>query len=96
MDQAQMQEFYQQYFYYILAAGVIIGLIFGAIPLTLAIRRKKKNLGWLAFILSGLVGAFSPLAGVITAIVFVVIVVRTRSGTDSVKDEDISSSLPPK
>ena len=78
MDQAQMQELYRQYFYYIIAAGVIIGLIFGAIPLILGIKRGKRNLGLVGFILAGLAGAFSPLVAVIIAVVFIVLVIRKK------------------
>ncbi len=76
MDQAQMQQMYQQYFYYLLAAGVIIGLILGAIPLIFAIRRGKKRLGWIAFLVCGIVGAFSPIGSLVAAVVFLVFVFR--------------------
>ena len=69
MDQVQMQQLYQQYFYYILAAGIVIGLIFGAIPLIFGIKRGKRNLGLIGFILSGVAGAFSPLIAIILAVV---------------------------
>lgn len=88
MDQAQMQQLYQQYFYYILAAGIVIGLIFGAIPLIFGIKRGKRNLGLIGFILSGLAGAFSPLIAIILAVVFTVIILR-KSGSEP-KDDDIS------
>ncbi len=88
MDQAQMQQLYQQYFYYILAAGIVIGLIFGAIPLIFGLKRGKRNLGLIGFILSGLAGAFSPLIAIILAVVFTVIILR-KSGSEP-KDDDIS------
>jgi len=81
MDQGQIRELYQQYFYYILAAGIVVGLVFGSIPLILGIRRKKRNLGLVGFILSGVAGAFSPLIAAIVSIVFVVLVVRSKSQT---------------
>lgn len=88
MDQVQMQQLYQQYFYYILAAGIVIGLIFGAIPLIFGIKRGKRNLGLIGFILSGVAGAFSPLIAIILAVVFTVIILR-KSGSEP-KDDDIS------
>ena len=77
MDQTQIQDLYQQYFYYILTAGIVIGLVFGSIPLILALRRKKRNLGLVGFVLSGVAGAFSPLVAVIVSVVFVVLIVRS-------------------
>ncbi|MEQ1603974.1 MAG: hypothetical protein ABL999_03825 [Pyrinomonadaceae bacterium] len=87
MDQVQMQELYQQYFYYILAAGIAIGLIFGTIPLFLGIKRKKRNMGLVGFILAGVAGAFSPLIAVVIAVVFTVLILRTK-GTDPKSDDD--------
>ncbi|HQZ95497.1 MAG TPA: hypothetical protein PLP21_04220 [Pyrinomonadaceae bacterium] len=87
MDQAQMQELYQQYFYYILAAGIVIGLIFGTIPLILGIKRKKRNMGLVGFILAGVAGAFSPLIAVVLTIVFTVLILR-KKGTDPKVDDD--------
>lgn len=87
MDQAQMQELYQQYFYYILAAGIGIGLIFGTIPLILGIKRKKRNMGLVGFILSGVAGAFSPLIAVVITIVFTVLILR-KKGSDPKMDDD--------
>ena len=78
MDQAQAQQLVQQYFYYIIAAGVVIGLVFGSIPLILGIRRKKRNLGLAGFFLSGIAGAFSPLVAIIVSVVFIVLVVRSK------------------
>lgn len=87
MDQAQMQELYRQYFYYILAAGIGIGLIFGMIPLILGIKRGKRNMGLVGFIVAGVAGAFSPLIAIIVAIVFTVLILR-KKGTDPKADDD--------
>lgn len=78
MDQAQIQQLYQQYFYYIIAAGFVIGLVFGSIPLILGIRRKKRNLGLAGFALSGIAGAFSPLIAVIVSVVFVWLILASK------------------
>lgn len=86
-----MQVLYQQYFYYILAAGVLIGLFFGLLPLIFGIRRKKKNLGLLGFILSGLAGAVSPLIAIVVAVVFLVIVLRSKPAIESTDSPEVSS-----
>jgi hypothetical protein len=88
MDQVQMQELYRQYFYYILAAGILIGLIFGAIPLILGIKRGKRNLGLLGFILAGLAGAFSPLIAIIISVIFIVLVLRKKESAETAGDQD--------
>jgi hypothetical protein len=88
MDQVQMQELYRQYFYYILAAGILIGLIFGAIPLILGIKRGKRNLGLLGFILAGLAGAFSPLIAIIISVIFIVLVLRKKEAAGTAGDQD--------
>ncbi len=93
MDQAQMQVLYEQYFYYILAAGVLIGLFFGLLPLIFGIKRKKKNLGLLGFILSGLAGAVSPLVAIVVAVLFLVIVLRSKPAIESEDSSEVSSRL---
>ena len=91
MDQAQIQQLYQQYFYHIIAAGIIIGLVFGSIPLILGMRRKKRNLGLVGFVLSGVAGAFSPLIAVIISVVFVVLVIRSSGQAEpEAGDDEIS------
>ena len=89
MDQTQIQDLYQQYFYYILTAGIVIGLVFGSIPLILGLRRKNRNLGLVGFVLSGVAGAFSPLIAVVVSVVFVVLVVRSAGAAkpDAGNDE---------
>jgi hypothetical protein len=74
MDPDQMREFYQQNFYFIVAAGVAIGLLLGAIPLAFSIKRKKTRLGFLGLILSTIAGGFSPILALLVAIVFTVLV----------------------
>ncbi len=87
MDQNQLQELYQQYFYYILAANIAIGLIFGAIPLFLGIRRNNRKLGLAAFIISGITGAFSPLISMIVSTVFVIIILKSKAKPRADNDE---------
>ncbi len=82
MNQTQMQELYQQYFYYIIIAGVLIGTVLGAIPFFLAIRRKRKGLGWLSLIVCGMAGGFSPLLAALVAVIFIVIVIKTGPATN--------------
>ena len=70
MNQEQIREFYEKNFYYIMLAGVGIGLLFGLVPLVLGIRRKKRNLGIIAFVSCGMIGGFAPLLSIIAAAAF--------------------------
>jgi hypothetical protein len=83
MNPEEIKELYSQYFYYILAADILIGLVFGLVPLIFGLRRKKRNLGFTGFLLSGLVGAFSPLLSIVVAAVFVFLVMRNAAKTAS-------------
>ncbi len=87
MNQDQLREIYQQYFYYILLADVVIGLIFGAVPLIVGIRKKQRNLGLTALLVSGAVGAASPILSLVAAVIFTVIIVR-KGSTPAAPDAD--------
>ena len=73
MNWEQFTEFYQQNFYYIIAAQVGIGLIFGAIPLVVGIRKGKTKLGLIGFILSGIAGGG---VSILVAAIFLALVLR--------------------
>lgn len=81
MDQEQFRQVYEQYFYYILIGGVVVGLLFGLIPLIFALKRKKKNFGIVAFFVSGILGGFSPLVALVAAIIFLILILKTSIGS---------------
>jgi hypothetical protein len=87
MNQAQMQELYQQYFYYIIVAGVLIGTVLGAIPFFLALKRKKKGLGWSSLIVCAVAGGFSPLLAAIVAVIFTVVVLKAGPASNTADDD---------
>ena len=70
MNQEQIQAFYDKYFYYILVGGVVIGMLFGLVPLVLAIKRQRRNLGLIALASCALVGGFAPIFSIIVAAAF--------------------------
>ena len=74
-----MKEFYDAYFYYIIAADILIGLLFGLIPLIFGIKRGKRNFGLLGFILAGGVSVLSPLLSILIAGIFTFLVLRKVS-----------------
>ena len=76
----QFKEFYNTYFYYIILGQLIFGLLAGAVPLILGIKKGKRNLGIVGFIACAVIGAVSPLLCVIVAVIFsIVIVVKSKA-----------------
>ena len=90
MNSVELRELYEKYFYYILLADIGIGLLFGLLPLVLGIARKKRNLGIIGLICSGVVGGLSPILSLIVAAVFTVLIVR-KSAKANAADSDNAS-----
>lgn len=88
MSETDVRVFYEQYFYYILAAGIVIGFIFGLIPLLIGRRRGKKALGLTGLVTATVLGAFSPLLAIIVALVFAFLVARGSKPPQAVQAED--------
>ena len=81
----QFKEFYDTYFYYIILGQLVFGLLAGAVPLILGIKKGKRNLGIVAFIACAVIGAVSPLLCVIVAVIFsIVIVVKSKANVPQV------------
>ncbi|MEO6655425.1 MAG: hypothetical protein ABIO36_05025 [Pyrinomonadaceae bacterium] len=92
MNSEQLKEFYDKYFYYILFADIGIGLLFGAIPLILGVRRKKRNLGIIGLVIAGVFGALSPILSIIIAAVFALLIVSRSTAEKTVGvDETLRS-----
>ena len=87
MNEEQLRHAYNEYFYYILLAGIGIGLLFGLLPLVMGIARKRRNLGIIGLISSGAAGGLSPILSLIVAAVFTVLVVR-GSASKKAPDSD--------
>ena len=80
MDQQQLQQFVRQYWPYLLALNFVLGIVFGLIPFFLGRKRGQRTLGLAALIVTPIVGIPSLLLGILSAIVFsVIIVIRGRS-----------------
>ncbi len=92
MNAEQLQAFLNENFYYIVLAGVGIGLVLGLVPLVLGLKRNKRSLGLTGFIGSGIVGAFSPLLSIVVVAIFTFLVVRKTSEqtTPEADDNDLS------
>ena len=71
----------------IVIVGVILGALFGLVPLLLGRRRNKARLGMYGFVASIVAGALTPILSLIVVAIFSWMIVRTNSsgstGTDS-------------
>ncbi|CAN5481211.1 hypothetical protein BH10ACI2_BH10ACI2_13820 [soil metagenome] len=92
MNPDQIKEFYDTYFYYIILAGVVFGLLIGAVPLILGIKKKKRNLGLIAIALCALTGSLSPLLCLIVAAVFTIVIIMKPRETVSSEPKEESST----
>ncbi|MEJ7622422.1 MAG: hypothetical protein WKF34_00360 [Pyrinomonadaceae bacterium] len=70
----QMRQFYDDNFYLILFAGMGLGLLLGLLPLIFGFRRRHRNLGIAGLVASAAAGAVSPLLSLLTAVVFLVVI----------------------
>ena len=80
MDNQQIAEYFKEHWVLVLAINLVIGLIFGSIPLFLGIRRGKRNLGLIALIVTAIVSLPSFLFGVLSSVIFTVLVLLKRGG----------------
>lgn len=78
MDYAQFREYFQQNFYYFLFGQLVFGVVIGAIPLLLGIKKGERNLGLIAFVTSVILATVSPLLSIIVTIVFIVVIARKK------------------
>jgi uncharacterized membrane protein affecting hemolysin expression len=91
MDPEQIQQFrqfYQQHYYQILVGCFVFGVILGSIPFFFGLRRGKRNLGIIAFIVTIIDSVIWLPLGLITAIVFTVIIIVQKTAP---KESDSSS-----
>lgn len=95
MTQDQLKEFYDNYFYYIILAGFVFGIVVGAVPLILGIRKNKRNLGVIAIAVCALAGALSPLLSLIVSAVFSVVILikpKEKVSADPVETSSTEST----
>jgi multisubunit Na+/H+ antiporter MnhE subunit len=78
MDYGQFREFFEQNYYYFLMGQLIFGLIIGAIPLLIGIKKQQRNLGLIALATCVLLALVSPLISLIVAVVFVIYMLRKK------------------
>ena len=72
---------YNELLLYVFAAGIVIGILLGLIPLILGIKRKNRKYGMYGFVGSVIGGAITPIISVIVVAIFSWLIVR-NSKTD--------------
>ncbi|HMJ07567.1 MAG TPA: hypothetical protein VK468_01095 [Pyrinomonadaceae bacterium] len=80
-----MQISYREFYFYIMIAGAIIGLVLGLIPLILGRRRGYTRLGVYGLIASTVCGAIAPVISVVIVAVFSWVIVKKHP---PIPDED--------
>jgi hypothetical protein len=76
MNSEQLRELWNNYWYYFVLVDIGIGLLIGLLPLVMGIARKKRNLGIIGLVVSGIFGGLSPILSLIVAAVFTALIVR--------------------
>ena len=74
----QIQIAYQEHYYLILGIRISAGILFGLIPLILGIKKKKRNLAILTFIISVIVGTLAPVLLIIAIPIFIWLILRKQ------------------
>ena len=72
---------YNELIYYVVMAGVIIGILLGLIPLILGIRKQNRKYGMYGFVGSVIGGAITPIISIIVVSIFTWLILR-KSKTD--------------
>jgi hypothetical protein len=80
----ELAQYFHEHLYTIILIQVVLSLVFGAIVLLVGMKRGKRRLGLIGAVVSFIVGVLSPVLGLISAAVFVsIIVVKTGKGGDT-------------
>jgi len=80
MQPQDIQEFVRQYWMYLLAFNFVLGLVFGLIPFFLGRSKGQRTLGLVGLIVGPIVGIPSLLLGILSAVVFSVIILIRAKG----------------
>lgn len=67
---------YGDLIYYVLLAGVLMGIVLGLIPLILGIRKQNRKYGMYGFIGSVIGGAITPIISIIVVSIFSWLILR--------------------
>jgi len=79
---AELSEYFRENLYTIIVIWIVLGLVFAATVLFVGTRRGKRNLGVIGAIVTLVLSILSPALGLISAAVFVSIIL-IKSGRNS-------------
>ena len=82
---------YNTYFYYIILGQLVFGLLVGAIPLILGVKRGKRNLGIISFFVC-VIGAVLPLLCVLLAVIFSIVIIVKSGAKEPAESEEAAST----
>ena len=87
MQPQDVQEFVRQYWIYLLAFNFVLGLLLGLIPFFLGRSKGQRTLGLVGLIVGPIIGIPSLLLGILSAIVFSVIILVRAKGKSTPQGE---------
>ncbi len=67
---------YNELLLYVFAAGIVIGILLGLIPLILGIKKKNRKYGMYGFVGSVIGGAITPIISIIVVAIFSWLILR--------------------
>lgn len=86
---------YNELIYYVVLAGVMIGIVIGLIPLILGIRKHNRKYGMYGFVGSVIGGAITPIISVIVVAIFTWLILRKpKPETAAISGETNSNETP--
>ncbi len=88
----QLRRAYEEYYYYILAADIGIGLLLGLIPLILGIKKNQRNAGIIGLITSVIGGVMSPVLSILIVSIFVWLILRKSKNKETANAENSSET----
>ncbi|HEX8286697.1 MAG TPA: hypothetical protein VF556_01800 [Pyrinomonadaceae bacterium] len=93
---------YNELIYYLLIAGVLIGIVLGLIPLIFGIKKHNRKYGMYGFLGSVIGGAITPIISIIVVSIFTWLILRkpkadvspTATETNTVETDSANSTKP--
>jgi hypothetical protein len=88
----QIQLAYQEHYYLILAIRIGAGILSGLILLLLGIKKQKRNLAILAFVVSLIIGTIAPILLIIDIPIFIWLILRKPKTEEFAETENLSET----
>lgn len=82
---------YNELIYYVLLAGVLIGIVLGLIPLIFGIKRHNRKYGMYGFLGSVIGGAITPIISIVVVSIFTWLILRKPKAEVSPNSTEVNS-----